>query len=173
MNNNAIPGDWEKAIVVPIYKGGDRSVVGNYRPDSLTSVVCKQMQHVIAGYLRHVWDSSDWLYEGQHEFRPEYSCESQVVTVIQDIADSLHEGVRTDAIVIDFSKAFDLVPHDRLIRKFSKAGVDVRVVKRIKEFLLGRSQRESRRTTIGGSPSKLRSATRESVGPHTVPCLCK
>jgi len=42
----------KKAIMVPIYKWGDRSVVGNYRPVSLTSVVCKQMEHVIAGYLR-------------------------------------------------------------------------------------------------------------------------
>ena len=49
MNNNAVPDDWKKAIVVPIYKGGDRSVVGNYRPVSLTSVVGKQMEHVIAG----------------------------------------------------------------------------------------------------------------------------
>ena len=89
MNNNAIPGDWKKAIVVPIYKGGDRSVVGNYRPVSLTSVVCKQMEYVIAGYLRQVWEISGWLYEGQHGFRPGYSCESQVVTVCQDIADSL------------------------------------------------------------------------------------
>jgi hypothetical protein len=37
--------------VVPIYKGGDRSVVRNYRPVSLTSVVCKQMEHVITGYM--------------------------------------------------------------------------------------------------------------------------
>jgi len=56
MNNNAIPGDCKKAIVVPIYKGGDRLVVGNYRPVSLTSVVCKQMEHVMAGYLREVWE---------------------------------------------------------------------------------------------------------------------
>ena len=61
MNNNAIPRDWKKAIVVPIYKGGDRSVVGNYRPVSLTSVVCKQMEHVIAGYLRQVWEMNGWL----------------------------------------------------------------------------------------------------------------
>ena len=52
MNNNAIPGDWKKAIVIHIYKGGDRLVVGNYRPVSLTSVVCKQMEHIIAGYLK-------------------------------------------------------------------------------------------------------------------------
>jgi len=58
MNNNAIPGDWKKAIVVPIYKGGDRSLVLNYRPVSLTLVVCKRMEHVMAGYLRQVWEVS-------------------------------------------------------------------------------------------------------------------
>jgi hypothetical protein len=120
MNSNAIPGDWKKTTVVPIYKEGDRSVVGNYGPVSLTSVVCKQMEHVIAGYLRHVWESSDRLCEGQHGFRPGYSCTRQVVTVIQDIAYSLDEGVGINAIIIDFSKAVDLLPHDRLIRKSLK-----------------------------------------------------
>ena len=59
-----------KAIVVPIYKGGDLSAVANCRPICLISVVCKQVEHVIAGYLRHVWDKNDWLYEGQRGFRP-------------------------------------------------------------------------------------------------------
>jgi hypothetical protein len=49
MNNNAIPGDWKKAVVLPISKGGDRSVIGNNRPVSLSSVVCKQKMHAIAG----------------------------------------------------------------------------------------------------------------------------
>ena len=57
MKNNAIPDDWKNAIVVPIYKGGDRSVVGKYRPVSK----CKQMEHVVAGYLREVWEKSGWL----------------------------------------------------------------------------------------------------------------
>ena len=61
--NNVIPGDWKRAIVVPIYKVGDRSLFGDYRPVSLTSVVCKQMEHVITGYLRIVWEMSRWLYE--------------------------------------------------------------------------------------------------------------
>ena len=69
--------------------GGDRSLVTNYRPVSLTSVVCKQMDHVIASYLRQVWNKNNWLYKGQHGFRPGYSCKSQVITVCQDIADSL------------------------------------------------------------------------------------
>jgi len=83
MNNGTLPGDWKRAKVIPI-----RSLDTNYRPVSLTSVVCKQMEHVIASYLRQVWDKSDWLYEGQHVIRPGYSCESQVITVCQDIADS-------------------------------------------------------------------------------------
>jgi len=52
---------------------------------------------------------SGWLYEGQHAFRPGYSSDSKVVTVCQDIADSLDEGVGTDTIIIDFSKAYDFV----------------------------------------------------------------
>jgi len=86
------------------------------------------MEHVIAGYLRQVWEMSGWLYVGRHGFRPGYSFESQVVTVCQYIADSLDEEVKTDGITTDFSKAFDLVPHDRLFMKIAVTGVDVRVV---------------------------------------------
>jgi hypothetical protein len=66
-----------------------------------------------------VWDKNDWLYEGQHGFRPGYSCESQVTTVYQDIADSLDNGDRFDAVIIEFSKAFDLVLHGRLLTKIA------------------------------------------------------
>jgi hypothetical protein len=51
ISNGTIPRDWEKAIVVPIHKEGNRSIVKNYRPVSLTSVVYKQVEHVIAGYM--------------------------------------------------------------------------------------------------------------------------
>ena len=54
MNNGTLPGDWRRATVVPIHKGGDRSLVTNYRPVSLTSVFCKQMEHSIALYQRQV-----------------------------------------------------------------------------------------------------------------------
>jgi hypothetical protein len=150
LNNATIPSHWKKAIVVPIYKGGDRSVVTNYRPINLTSVVCKQMEHVIAGYLRQIWYKSEWLYDGQHGFRPGFSCESQVITVCQDLTDSLDEGVSVDAIIIDFSKAFDLVPHDRLLMKLAALGVDLRIVVWVRELLVGRTQR----VRIGGQLSK-------------------
>ena len=64
----------------------------------------------------------NWLYEGQHGFRPGFSCESQTITVCQDIADSLDIGVQVGAIVVDFSKAFDVVPYGRLLEKIADSG---------------------------------------------------
>jgi len=59
-------------------------------------------------------------------------------------------GVGIDVIIIDFSKAFDLVPHDRLLTKMAAPGADSRVVIWVREFLLGRTQR----VRVGGQLSK-------------------
>jgi hypothetical protein len=150
MNNGTLPTDWKRAIVVPIHKGGNRSLITNYRPVRLTSVVFKQMKDVTASYLRQVWDKNKWLYESQHGFRPGNSCESQVITVCQDIADSMDKKDRIDAIVIDFSNAFDLVPHDRLLMKIAISGVDSRIVAWVREFFRGRTQR----VKVGGQLSE-------------------
>jgi len=113
------------------------------------------MEHVIASYLRQVWDKNDWLCEGQHGFRPRYSCESQVIAVYQDIADSVDNGDMIEAIVFDFSKAFDLVPHDRLLMKIENSGVDSKLVAWVREFLLGRTQR----VRLGGQFSEVARVT--------------
>jgi len=62
------------------------------------------MEHAIASYLRKLWDKNDLIYEGQHGFRPGYSCESQVISVCHDIADSLHNGEKIDVVIDDFRK---------------------------------------------------------------------
>jgi hypothetical protein len=72
-------------------------------------------------------------------FRLRYSCVFQVITVWQDIADPLEEGECTDAIIIDYSKTFNLVPHDRLLTKLMASGMDSRVVIWVREFLVGRT----------------------------------
>jgi len=59
---------------------------------------------------------SGWLHEGQHAIRPGYPCEGQVIMVCQDIADSMDKGARKVMIIIDFSKAFNLVPNNRLLK---------------------------------------------------------
>lgn len=77
LNNEKIPTDWKSAIIVPVHKGGSRSNFNNYRPISLKSVVCKQMEKLVANFIRKFWKSRNWLSESQHSFRREYSCDSQ------------------------------------------------------------------------------------------------
>ena len=79
-----------------------------------------------------------------------YSDRDQVITVCQDIADSMDNGDKIDAIIVDFSKAFDLVLHGRLLTKIANSCVDSRVVVWIREFLLGRTQR----VRVGGQISE-------------------
>jgi hypothetical protein len=169
MNNGTLPADWKRAIV--FHKGGDRSFVTNYRQVSLISVVYKQMEHVIATYLRQIRDRNDWLCEGQHGIMPGYSCESQVIAVCQDIADSVHNGDRIDAIVIDFSKTFDLVPHDWLLVKIAFSGVDSMVVAWVREFLLDRTQSQSRTSIIRGSKRNIWCTARERITSSSVSSL--
>jgi hypothetical protein len=97
-----------------------------------------------------VWNKTDWLYGGQHGFSPRYSCKTQVITVCLDMSDSLDEGVVIDAIIIDFSKAFDLVPHNWLLTKMTTTGVASRVFVWVSEFHVDRTQR----VRVGGQLSK-------------------
>jgi hypothetical protein len=83
-------------------------------------------------------------------YRLGYSYESQKFTVCYDIVFSLHEGARIDAIIIDFSKAFDSVPNDRLLTKTAASGADSIIVVWVREILSGRSHRNR----VGGQLSE-------------------
>ena len=141
LNNGKIPADWRSAIVVPIQKADSRSNLNNYRPISLTSVVSKQMEKLVADYIRRFRESKKWINEAQHGFRKNYSCDTQLTAFVQDIAETLDRGKQMDAVVVDFSKAFDKMDHRLLIEKVAKMGIDARVVRWIGEFLSHRTQR--------------------------------
>ncbi len=141
LNNSKVPEDWKLAFVVPIFKSGDKTKLCNCRPVSLTSVVCKLMKHLVGSYIKKEWEIKKWLCDGQHGFRSGYSCKSQVVQLFQDLADEIDAGGRVDAVVIDFAKAFDVVPHNRLVQKLINSGIDPRVVVWNSEFLRDRKQK--------------------------------
>jgi hypothetical protein len=67
---------------------------------------------------------NDCLYEAKLGFTPGYSCESQVITVFQEIANHLEDGVGIDAITIEFSKAFKLLSLRQLLRELAAPGAD-------------------------------------------------
>ena len=135
-----IPTAWKEAFITPLFKKGDRSKPSNYRPVSLTSICCKLLEHVIHSNVISHLDQHGILSDAQHGFRKERSCESQLILTVQDLANSLNEGEQVDAILLDFSKAFDKVPHQRLLAKLRNYGVRGQLLEWISDFLLGRTQ---------------------------------
>jgi ribonucleases P/MRP protein subunit RPP40 len=136
-----LPQDWKKGIVIPLYKSGDRSNPVNYRPISLTSVCCKIMERLLDTRIRTELENRHIFIPQQHGFRKGFSCESQVATFFHEIAAGVDSGFQTDAIFLDFAKAFDVVPHVKLLQKFHALGLNPLYTRWIQNFLNNRSQR--------------------------------
>jgi hypothetical protein len=140
LDSGKLPSAWKEAYITPLYKKGDKSMASNYRPVSLTSICCKLLEHVVHSNVISHLDRHGLLSDKQHGFRKERSCESQLITTIQDLADSLNAGGQVDAILLDFSKAFDKVPHQRLLTKVQNCGVTGSLLCWISDFLSDRTQ---------------------------------
>ena len=106
-----LPEEWKKALVPPVYKKDDKSLPNNYRPISLISISCKIMEHVLCSHLSNHFEIDNILTPHQHGFREGFSTETQLISVLDDWLSSLDKRIRTDVLLIDFSKAFDSVPH--------------------------------------------------------------
>lgn len=143
LESGEIPLDWLLANVTPIFKSGDRTLPVNYRPVSLTSVPCKILEHIIHRHIMDHFDRHDILTDAQHGFRPKRSCETQLLETTHDISQSLNDSKirQVDAIVLDFAKAFDKVPHQRLLSKLDFYGIRGPILHWIKTFLTTREQR--------------------------------
>ena len=140
LQQGMVPDDWKQAFVTPVFKKGDRTAPSNYRPISLTSVCSKLLEHIIHSQVMRHLDHHGILSDQQHGFRKRRSCESQLVLTIQDLARGLEEGEQIDAVLLDFSKAFDKVPHKRLSTKLLHYGITGQLLKWIESFLSNRSQ---------------------------------
>ena len=140
INQGTIPPEWKTANVVPIYKKGDKSKAENYRPVSLTSVACKMLEHIICSSIMKHLDTNNILNDAQHGFRKKRSCESQLILTVQDLAKTLDNAGQADLILLDFSKAFDKVPHKRLLYKTGYYGIRGNTNRWIGDFLGERTQ---------------------------------
>ena len=115
LQTGKIPSDWSKALVAQIFKKGDKSSAANYRPISLTCILCKVLEHIIASNVVEHMNKYDLLYDLQHGFREKRSCETQLTMMVEELARNACAGKQTDLILLDFSKAFDKVSHSKLL----------------------------------------------------------
>ena len=123
-----------------LIKKGDKMEPSNYRPISLTCILCKVMEHIIASNLSKHLNKQMILYELQHGFREKRSCETQLIQLVEDLGRQLYLRKHTDLILLDFSKAFDKVNHLKLLYKLSCFGVKSNTLNWIQSFLIGRTQ---------------------------------
>ena len=141
LDSGCVPSDWRVANIVPIYKKGDKSIPSNYRPVSITSICSKLIEHIIFSQVMEHYDDHQILVNTQHGFRPGRSCETQLIITTHDLASALDNRQQVDAVVLDFSKAFDHVPHQRLLQKLHHYGINTSLLHWIENFLTTRSQR--------------------------------
>ncbi len=140
LHSGQLPDDWKNANVSPVFKKDDKHTASNYRPVSLTCVCCKLMEHIVVSHLLDHMDLYSILSKLQHGFRKFHSCTSQLLLTVSDLANQLNSNKQVDICVLDFSKAFDVVSHRKLLAKLSHYGIRGDILTWIQSFLTNRKQ---------------------------------
>ena len=132
-----MPLQWKTANVVPLHKKGSKTSASNYRPVSLTCILCKVYENIVREHITsHVRAS---ITKTQHGFVPGRSCFSNLLETLDIIYDMLAKGECIDIFYLDFQKAFDTVPHYRLYIKLASFGIQGKVLDSVFDFLSNRT----------------------------------
>jgi hypothetical protein len=146
-----------------VFKKGDESSRGNYRPVSLTSVVCKVMDSVVRDRISDHLTAYHLLSDCQHGFIAGRSCTTNLLSTLKDWTRLLDEKEPVDALYLDFAKAFDSVPHERLLHKVKSLRIEGNVLQWIRDFLVGSRQGVSINGTVSDWASVRRGVPQGSV----------
>ena len=151
IKNEEIPLIWKTALVVPLHKKGSVHLANNYRPVSLTCILCKIYEKFIR---KHILSYVVTLIsDKQHGFTTGKSCLSNLLETIDNVFEYLSEGHCADILYFDFAKAFDSVSHYRLLIKLEAMGISNKFLNIIRNFLGERSMR----VVVGDAISKEKS----------------
>ena len=111
MLSGVVCDSWKEANVTPIFKKGDKKKPGNYRPVSLTSSLSKLMETIVRDEIIKYLNANSLLTDEQYGFRGSRSCATQLLNVTETWMKELDIKGNIDCIYLDYSKAFESVPH--------------------------------------------------------------
>jgi hypothetical protein len=140
LSNSVVPQEWKDAIIAPIFKKGNKSDPANYRPVSLTSILCKVLEKCVANRITEHIFKNNLTCKEQHGFRSGRSTTTNLLEALNIWTEALSHNIPMDIIFLDYAKAFDTVPHKRLINKIKSFGISGEVLEWITQFLTGRRQ---------------------------------
>ena len=141
LDEGFLPEDWLRACVTAIHKKGEKNLPGNYRPISLTSIICKLMESIVRDEIVGHMVNNKLFSTNQHGFVPFRDCMTNLLTCLELWTEMIENGEAVDVVYTDFSKAFDSVPHQRLLNKMKSLGISGNVLGWVKAFLSNRYQR--------------------------------
>ena len=132
---------WKEAHVIALFKKDSKRSANNYRPVSLASLCCKILEHIIRDSIVDKLEGEGLIDKDQHRFRGGRSCCTQLLEVMETWTRRFDLGLSWDAIYTDLSKAFDSVPHERLLKKIEAHGIQGNISNWIRDFLHNHKQR--------------------------------
>ena len=141
IQSGIIPQQWKDAIIAPIFKNGDRSLTKNYRPVSLTSVICKVLEKIIVIQISEHLKANSLTCPAQHGFKAGRSTVTNLLEALNVWTEAVMHRHPIYVIYLDYAKAFDTVPQQRLIHQIYSLGIQGTAIDFIRAFLTGRRQR--------------------------------
>src|SRR6202000_519896 len=141
MKQGTLPDDWKTSTVTPVFKKGRKDSLDNYRPISLTCISCKIMESIVRNKLVEYFSLNNLFSNKQYGFIKGRSTALQLLKISDDWTNLLENGGQIDVIYTDLEKAFDKVPHLRLLSKLHSYGINSILLSWIKSFLCSRVQR--------------------------------
>ena len=141
LEEGIVPSEWKEANITPLFKKGSRKKPENYRPVSLTSVVCKLLETLIRDHMVEFLVKHKLINTSQHGFLKARSCLTNLLCFLEEITKWVDDGSPVDVVYLDFQKAFDKVPHQRLLLKLKAHGIGNDVINWIEKWLTHRRQR--------------------------------
>ena len=134
-----LPRTWKDAVVTLVYKKGDRSNPGNYRPISLLSATSKVLEKIVCEQLGEQVERH--LPEKQSGFRKADGTVPQLTRLLHTMYEALDNGKNVFAVFYDLSKAFDRVWHRGLLAKMEHLGVTGKALNWVAGYLQDRRQK--------------------------------
>ena len=141
LKEGVVPFEWKEANIIPLFKKGSRNKSESYRPVSLTSVICKLLERLIKDHMVDFLVKHKLLNSSQHGFLKARSCLTNMLCFLEEITKWIDVGSPVDIIYLDFQKAFDKVPHQRLLLKLKAHGIGDSITDWIEQWLTDRRQR--------------------------------
>lgn len=138
LNKGVFPTFWKTSFISPVHKNGDPSLISNYRPISKISIIPKLFSQLISFKLSRL--CSSFLTSKQYGFVPNRSTCNNLSITKNIITQSFELNAQTDIVYTDFSKAFDRVNHQILVKKLQSFGFSGSLLLWFQSFLSNRIQ---------------------------------